>query len=184
MRFSYIIFILILTASAANSKSPDEGMYPLNEIEKINFKDKVLTIDVKEIYNSNNLSLIDAIVKIGGCTGSFVSADGLIITNHHCAYRAAQAASDKDHDYIKNGFIARNRSEEIEAKGYTIRITQSYKDVSKEVLSVVKDGMSPADGAKHLIKNARSWSRRLKKKIRTLKPKWLKCLPVKVMFYS
>ena len=164
MRFSYIIFILILTASAANSKSPDEGMYPLNEIEKINFKDKGLTIDVKEIYNSNNLSLIDAIVKIGGCTGSFVSADGLIITNHHCAYRAAQAASDKDHDYIQNGFIARNRSEEIEAKGYTIRITQSYKDVSKEVLSVVKDGMSPAERRKALDKKRKELVKKVEEK--------------------
>ena len=164
MRFLSIVFILIFTASPAIPKSPDEGMYPLNEIEKIDFKNKGLKIDVKEIYNSNNLSLIDAIVKIGGCTGSFVSADGLIITNHHCAYRAAQAASDKDHDYIQNGFIARKRSEEIEAKGYTIRITQSYKDVSKEILSVVKDNMSAAERRKALDKKRKELVKQVEEK--------------------
>jgi hypothetical protein len=151
------------------SRTPDEGMYPLSEIEKIDFKKDDLEIKVKDIYNNSGLSLIDAIVKIGGCTGSFVSPQGLIITNHHCAYRAAQTASSEKNDYIQDGFIARNREEEIEAKGYTIRITQSYQDVSREVLSVIKDGMSPAERDKAISRKRKELVKRIEDKNPQLK---------------
>ncbi len=169
MRLFNIILILTITIFTALAETPDEGMYPLNEISKIDFKDKGLKIDVKDIYNGNNLSLIDAIVKIGGCTGSFVSPQGLIITNHHCAYRAAQSASDKTHDYIQNGFIARNRSEEIIAKGYTIRITQSYKDVSNDVLSVINNKMSPTQRRKAIDKKRKELVKQIEEKNKGLR---------------
>ncbi len=164
MRIIRIVLLLFIAVVMLTAETPDEGMYPLNEIGKIDFKDKGLKIDVKEIYNSNNLSLIDAIVKIGGCTGSFVSPEGLVITNHHCAYRAAQAASDKEHDYIQNGFIAHNRGEEIEAKGYTIRITKSYKDVSDEVLSDIKEDMPPLERRKAIDKKRKEIVKRIEEK--------------------
>ncbi len=118
-----------------------EGMWPLSEIRQLDLKKKGLKIDPSRIYNPQGVSLIDAIVKVGGCTGSFVSPNGLILTNHHCAYRAAQSASTPEHDYIRNGFLAASREEEIPAKGYTVRITESYRDVSEEVLSAVTPGM-------------------------------------------
>jgi hypothetical protein len=122
----------------------DEGMYPLSEIHKLNLKAKGFKIDAKELYNPQGVSLIDAIVNVGGCTGSFVSNQGLILTNHHCAFGGVQAASTAEKDYITNGFLARTRNEEIPAKGYTCRITESYRDVSTEVLSAVKDTMALA----------------------------------------
>jgi len=128
--------------------APDEGMYPISEILKLDLRAKGLKIDPKEIYNPEGVSLIDGIVQVGGCTGSFVSAQGLILTNHHCAYGATQAASTTEHDYIKNGFLARNGGEEIPAKGYTVRITDSYRDVSAEVLSAVNDTMDLAERSK------------------------------------
>lgn len=130
----------------------DEGMWPISDIHKLNLKTKGLKIEAEEIYNPQVLSLIDAIVKVGGCTGSFVSSEGLILTNHHCAYGAAQAASSKEKDYIKDGFLARNSSQEIEAKGLTARITDSYRDVSEEVLSAVRKGMDWAQRAKAIEK--------------------------------
>jgi len=130
----------------------DEGMWPISDIHKLDLKAKGLKIDPKEIYNPHGLSLIDAIVKVGGCTGSFVSSEGLILTNHHCAYGAAQAASTRERDYIKDGFLARDRSQEIEAKGLTARITDSYRDVSREVLSVVTEGMDLAERTKAIEK--------------------------------
>jgi hypothetical protein len=126
----------------------DEGMYPISEIHKLNLKAKGLKIDVKDLYNPNGISLIDAIVNVGGCTGSFVSNDGLILTNHHCAFGAVQAASSKDHDYVTDGFLARTRGEEIVARGLTVRITESYRDVSKEVLSAIADTMDLAGRAR------------------------------------
>jgi hypothetical protein len=169
MRFFVIIFIILLTISITFSNNPDEGMYPLSEIEKIDFKESDLKIKVSDIYNSNNLSLIDAIVKIGGCTGSFVSPQGLIITNHHCAYRAAQAASSEEHDYIQNGFIAHNREQEIEAKGYTIRITKSYKDVSAKILASINNDMSPLERSKAINKRRKELVKQIEEKNQGLK---------------
>ncbi|MFC1502612.1 S46 family peptidase, partial [bacterium] len=130
----------------------EEGMYPISEIHKLDLKAKGLEIDVKDIFNPDGISLIDGICNVGGCSGSFVSPDGLILTNHHCAYRAIQAASTKENDYLQNGFKAENKSEEIPAKGYTVRITESYEDVSRDVLSVISEDMPFADRTKAIEK--------------------------------
>lgn len=120
----------------------EEGMFPLSEISKLDLATAGLQIPQQDIYNPNGISLIDALVNVGGCTGSFVSDKGLIITNHHCAFSAVQLASTKENDYLKNGFVAHTQEEEIQAKGLTARITQSYEDVSEEILNAttsVKD---------------------------------------------
>jgi hypothetical protein len=133
-------FILLSLTLLFLNIPADEGMFPISEIDKLDLQAKGLEISASEIYDPERLSLIYAIVQVGA-TGSFVSPDGLIITNHHVAYSSVQAASTKEKDYIKHGFLARNRSEEIPARGRTARITESYQDVSEEVLSVVKEGM-------------------------------------------
>lgn len=135
--------------------APDEGMWPISEIHKLNLHSKGLQIDPREIYNPEGVSLIDAIVNVGGCTGSFVSNEGLILTNHHCAFGAMRAASTTAHDYIQNGFLARNQAEEIPARGYTVRITDSYRDVSPEVLSALSDSMDLAARAQAIQRKAK-----------------------------
>jgi hypothetical protein len=146
-RSKKLMVSLIIIALLALSISADEGMWPISEIHKLDLQSKGLEISPKEIFNPDGLSLIQAVVQVGA-TGSFVSPEGLIITNHHVAYGSVQAASTKEKDYIKHGFLARSRSEEIPAKGRTARITESYQDVSDEVLSVVKKGMSFAKQTK------------------------------------
>jgi len=139
--YKVILAIFISAALTFSFAYADEGMYPLSEIHKLNLKAKGLKVTPKEIYNPGHVGLIDAIVNIGGCTGSFISPDGLIITNHHCAFSAVQQISTKENDYITNGFLAKTRREEVPAKGFTVRIVDSYKDVSKEILNVVSDTM-------------------------------------------
>jgi hypothetical protein len=119
--------------------TPDEGMYPLSEIRNLDLQGAGLKISIDEVYNPDGVSLVDALVKIGGCTGSFVSNEGLIITNHHCSFGAVQRASTTEHNYLENGFLAKTKEEEIPAKGYTCRITVSYKDVSEEVLTAANN---------------------------------------------
>lgn len=145
-------FLFIFISLFLNTTTADEGMWPMSEIHKLNLQEKGMKLKPLELYNPDGISLIDGICKVGGCTGSFVSPNGLILTNHHCAYGAAQSASTAEHDYIKNGFLAKNMSEEIQAKGYTVRITDSYQDVSKEVLSVVQDDMDLAERTKAVEK--------------------------------
>jgi hypothetical protein len=143
-----LIFFLIFTSVTI----ADEGMYPISEIQKLDLKARGLEIEPIDIFNPEGISLVDGICNVGGCTGSFVSLNGLILTNHHCAFRAIQSASTKENDYLENGVLAKDRSQEIPARGYTVRITESYRDVSKEVLGVITDKMALAERTKAIEK--------------------------------
>ena len=123
---------------------PDEGMFPLSELSKAGLKKAGLKISEKDIYNPGSIGLVDALVQVSGCSGSFVSPNGLIITNHHCAFSAVQLASTPEHNYLENGFVANSHEQEIEAKGLNIRITDSYEDVSKQVLDAAANLTDPA----------------------------------------
>ena len=128
--------------------SPEEGMYPLSEIDKIDLQKAGLKIDPKEIYNPNGISLVDALVSLGGCTGSFISDNGLIITNHHCAFGAITRASTVENNYLENGFHAKTLAEEIPSPGGICRITESYQDVSDIILSAIQNVTDPVERTK------------------------------------
>ena len=117
-------------------------MYPISELSRLNLADKGMQLTPKELFNPGQVSLVDGICRVNGCTGSFVSSNGLIITNHHCAFDAIQKASTSTNDLLTNGFIANKLSDEVLAPNYTVRITEGYKDVSELVLSVVTDRMT------------------------------------------
>lgn len=141
-----LLCCLLITVSAFNfSAIPDEGMFPLSELGRAGLKKAGLKISEKEIYNPGQVGLVDALVQVSGCTGSFVSPNGLIVTNHHCAFSAVQLASSPEFNYLKNGFVANNLEQEIEAKGLTIRITDSYSDVSEEILNAVSAVSDPVE---------------------------------------
>lgn len=127
---------------------PAEGMFPMSEVHKIDLVKAGLEMDPNDLYNPNGVSLIDALVKIGGCTGSFVSEEGLIITNHHCGFRAISNASTPEQNYLENGFTAKIKADEIPAKGYTVRIMESYEDVSSEILAAASEAKSLDERAK------------------------------------
>ncbi len=69
----------------------------------------------------------------GGCTAEIISKDGLVLTNHHCGYGSIQKLSSVDHNYLLNGFWAKNREEEIPAPGLTVTFLDRFEDVTKEV---------------------------------------------------
>lgn len=133
-----LILFLSLNLSASLRYDAEEGMYPLSEIQKLNLQQAGLQIGINDIYNPNGVSLIDALVKINGCTGSFVSDKGLMITNHHCAFGAISNVSTPEKNYLENGFLAESIEEEIPAKNYVVRITESYEDVTDEILKSVE----------------------------------------------
>ncbi|MFN3529181.1 MAG: S46 family peptidase [Bacteroidia bacterium] len=142
------LFLLPFTAMAINLAQaispPDEGMYPMSELARLNLQAKGMMLTPEQLFSTEGVSLVQALVRVGGCTGSFVSPNGLIITNHHCAFGAVAAASSVDNDYISNGFLAVDGSLEIPATGLTVRITTSYEDVSERVMAAVKGIEDPA----------------------------------------
>ncbi|MHB1276875.1 MAG: S46 family peptidase, partial [Bacteroidia bacterium] len=130
----------------------EEGMFPLNELHRVDLEKAGLKIPLNAIYNPNGTSLVQALVRVGGCTGSFVSDEGLIITNHHCAFGAVAAASDPEHDYITEGFMAGEKSKEIPTS-IKARITASYEDVSSRVLGGLESISNPSLRSAELQKN-------------------------------
>lgn len=139
------IFLFLTAGLHFSATVPDEGMYPLSDLDRAGLRQAGLEIDLKDIYNPGEVGLVDALVRVGGCTGSFVSENGLIITNHHCAYSAVQLASTPEQDYLTRGFVADTREKEIQAQGLTIRITIGYEDVSDRVLGAIADVENPAE---------------------------------------
>ncbi|MCG8653036.1 MAG: S46 family peptidase, partial [Pirellulales bacterium] len=139
------LLILLVLVSFARA---EEGMYPVSEIGGLELADKGLRLAAEEIFNADRTCLVDGICKVNGCTGSFVSPRGLIITNHHCAYRAIQSSSSTGNDYLRDGFQAKSLGDEIPAQGYTVRITESFQDVSDQVLSAITPEMSYTERTK------------------------------------
>lgn len=132
-----------------------EGMFPLSEISSLDLKKAGLKIKTSEVYNPKGVSLVDALVRVGGCTGSFVSNEGLIITNHHCAFSSAAGASTPENDYITNGFLASDKSKEIRTP-ITCRITASYLDVSAKVLEGTDKAANANERADIIRKNIKN----------------------------
>ncbi|XJV63236.1 S46 family peptidase [Sphingobacterium thalpophilum] len=149
--------------------NPDEGMFPLSELHRAGLKKAGLKISEKDIYNPGNVGLVDALVQVSGCTGSFVSNKGLIITNHHCAFSAVQLASTAINNYLKNGFVAQSQEQEIEAKGLKIRITDSYEDVSNKILNAVANISDPVERINTIKRKQEELVRQAEKEDPTIK---------------
>lgn len=134
------------------SVKADEGMWFLMFIERLNHRDMQkmgLQLTAEEIYSINNHSLKDAIVQFnGGCTAEIVSKDGLVLTNHHCGYDLIAELSSEQKNYLKDGFWAANRKEEMKPSNLFVRFFVRMDDCTKRVLAVVTPGMSEADREK------------------------------------
>ena len=106
-----------------------------------------LKLSKEEIYSINNTSLKDGIVIFGGgCTGEMVSNEGLLFTNHHCGFDNIQYHSSVEHDYLKNGFWAMNREQELACPGLTATFVKEMRDVTEEVLNGM-EGVEEKDRA-------------------------------------
>lgn len=146
----YLLFIgsLLLTFTS-NAHKWDEGMYPMNMLKEINLKEAGIELSADQIFNPKGGGLTDALVKVGGCTGSFVSDQGLILTNHHCAFGTVAALSSEENNYLKYGFYAQEFDKELKT-GVECRITLSYEDVSAQVLKGT-NGLKDIHKIKELI---------------------------------
>jgi len=117
-------------------------MWMPHHMKMLNLEEKGLEMSADDLYKADGTGLMSAVVDLGGGTGSFVSSKGLIFTNHHVAFGALQRASDPEHNYLKNGFLANNFNEEIKALGYTAGVLISYREVTKEIHTELKDDMT------------------------------------------
>ena len=133
----------MLSAAFFNA-SADEGMWlPALISERIgDMQEKGFRLEAEDIYSINRASLKDAVVLFGrGCTGELISAEGLLLTNHHCGYAQIQKHSSVEHDYLKDGFWAMSRSKELPNEGLTVSFLDRMEDVTDAVLAGYSEGM-------------------------------------------
>ena len=127
------IFIGLIVLLCVNLfVSGEEGMWLMDQVKNLDLEKKGFEISATDIYDPGKPCIVHAVVNLGGGTGELVSANGLMLTNHHVAFGAVQRASTKGTDYITHGFLAKTPAEEIEAPGYTARIIREIKDVTHE----------------------------------------------------
>lgn len=129
----------------------DEGMWLIQNLDKAlqkNMRARGLKLRAREIYNEEAGGLSDAIVSIGFfCTGSMISDQGLLITNHHCAFSEVAGLSFPGHNYLEEGFWAASRADEIPLKGEKVYFLRRVIDVTDEVHALT-DSLIAA-GANH-----------------------------------
>ena len=127
-----LLLLLVITPSRA-----DEGMWLINLLDKnlsAKMKKSGLKIDPKVIYDENMASLSDAVVSLDfGCTGSIISNEGLLITNHHCAYGDIHALSTPEKNYLEDGFWAMKRDQERYIPGKSVFFLRKVVDATDEV---------------------------------------------------
>lgn len=145
LKISGAIICFLLCASIIHA---EEGMWLLGNLKKNKkvsqvMKEVGLQIPVNKLYHPTNPSLKDAVVSFGGfCSGVVVSKDGLVFTNHHCGFSSIQQHSSVDHDYLKDGFVAHNLSEELPNPELFVRFLIRTENVTKRVLKAVKPSMN------------------------------------------
>jgi hypothetical protein len=121
--------------------NPDEGMWLPHLVKLMNYDDmKKLgyKLSAEDLYSVNKSSIKDAIVQMGGfCTGEIVSSKGLMFTNHHCGYDAIASHSSVEHDYLTDGFWAKNLGEEIPTPGLTVKFLVKIEDVTAPIMDAM-----------------------------------------------
>jgi hypothetical protein len=124
-------------------------MWLLPLIEKLNIGKMTelgLKLSAEDIYSLNKVCVKDAVVIFSGiCTAEIVSSQGLVLTNHHCGYGSIQAHSSVDHDYLRDGFWAMSKEEELPNPNLSVTFLIRIEDVTSQVLANVKQGMSETD---------------------------------------
>lgn len=150
-----------LTLSGSGVASANEGQWKPGQLEEIieRAKQDGLELDADQLWRDagteSDGGLMRASVWLGGCSAAFISPDGLVATNHHCAYGALQANSTVEHDYIEDGFLAKTRDEELPAPGRSVRALRKITDVTETIAKAV-EGIEDDTARAKAIEKARN----------------------------
>jgi len=147
--------ILLVTALVFTFQArvhADEGMWLLSLIGQVSMDEMTemgLQLSAEQIYSINQASLKDAVGALdrGSCTAELVSPDGLLLTNHHCGYGEIQSHSSLEHDYLKDGFWAMSRDEELPNEGKTITFLVRMEEVTDRIVPELNEQMGVQERA-------------------------------------
>lgn len=161
-----IVLLVFIVVSGLRTMA-DEGMWLPLFLEQLNEKEMKsmgMKISARDIYDVNKGSLKDAIIQFGGgCTGEVVSPKGLLFTNHHCGYGSIQRLSSLTFNYLRDGFWAKNISEELPCPGLTVTFIVRMEDVTTQVLNGVTSDMDEPTRQSAIDKNINAVQQAAKK---------------------
>lgn len=147
MKRIVLAFLIVFSLFQTKAKA-DEGMWLLSLLEKMNMDEMTemgLQLTADQIYSINQTSLKDAVGALdrGSCTAELVSPDGLLLTNHHCGYGEIQSHSTVKDDYLRDGFWAMTRDEELPNEGKTITFLVSMEELTDRIAGELSEDMEP-----------------------------------------
>ena len=142
-----IAFIALTAVLLAPLTQAQEGMWLMHTLEEINeesMQNSGFRLTADDIYDINNASIKDAILRLNGgsCTAEVISSQGLVLTNHHCAYGAIQGFSSPENDYLTDGFFALSKDQEMHIEGFEVSFLVRIDDLTDRVLANVTDEMN------------------------------------------
>jgi hypothetical protein len=147
-----LLALFTLATSVSAPTFADEGMWMPQQMPQVaaELKKNGIVVDANRLSDLTGDPL-NAVISLGGCTASFVSPDGLIVTNHHCAFGSIQHNSSAERDLIRNGFLAKTRDEELPAApGTKVWVTTNIEDVTAKVTAGLAADAADADRARHI----------------------------------
>jgi len=159
LRTLICLALLLFVSTTSFKPNPEEGMYPISLLGTLNFEEMGMELKANDIFNEKGNGLINAIVNINGCTGSFISDEGLILTNHHCIFSALKPHTTEEKNYMRDGYLAKDKTLELPMEDYKVRIMKSYSDVSKKVLEGVAGIESPVERNDKIRENIKAISK-------------------------
>lgn len=141
-----VLFISTLLALSSQLRA-DEGMWLLHLLEQLNYSEmKAMGLEItpEQVYSLNQSSLKDAVgaLDYGSCTAELISGEGLLLTNHHCGYGEIQNHSSVEHNYLKNGFWAMTKQEELPNPGKTVSFVIRFEDITDKVVPLLGDKLT------------------------------------------
>ena len=151
------ILAMVVALGSGLAANADEGMWLPSLISQriADMQEKGFRLDADDIYSINQASLKDAVVLFGrGCTGELISAEGLLVTNHHCGYGQIQKHSSVEHDYLKDGFWAMSRNEELPNPGLTVSFLDRMEDVTGIIMNGYSSQMAEEERVELVKKNS------------------------------
>jgi len=142
-----ILLIAIITIFLSPFTGAQEGMWLMHTLKEINeasMQNSGFRLTADDIYDINNASIKDAVLRLNGgsCTAEVISSQGLVLTNHHCAYGAIQGFSSPENDYLTDGFFAKSKDQEMPIDGFEVSFLVRIEDVTSRILAETNSDMS------------------------------------------
>jgi len=158
---SILLILLLLNQATTLISKADEGMWPPSLINSVLFqkmKEKGFLLTPEALYSTSQASIKDAIVLFGrGCTGEIISNQGLVLTNHHCGFGQIQNHSSVEHDYLRDGFWAKNKEAELSNPGLSVSILVRMEDVTQALSAGIPAEYSDREKELRMAANAKDY---------------------------